>query len=232
MILEICANSYQSAINAQEAGAHRIELCQKLDVGGLTPSIELFKKVRNELKIPIYVLIRPRAGNFHYSREEFELMLTQIEKYKLLGANGIVCGSLYEENDLNFVQTRLLIEKSRPLPFTFHRAFDEVNDPFKTLEMLVALGADRVLTSGQKTTAEKGLLLLKKLKEQANGRLVILPGSGVSAENITLFKAAEFKEIHASASEVINEAKSNTFLGNVSTTQSSIQKIKAMLKNV
>lgn len=207
MLLEICANSYQSAKNAQDAGAHRIELCQKLDVGGITPSIDVFKKVRKELQIPIYVLIRPRAGDFYYSDGEIELMLTQIETFKTLGADGIVCGALNEKKDLNLEQTRLLIEKTKPLPFTFHRAFDDVNNPLKTLETLTTLGVHRILTSGQESVAEKGIELLKQLNNKANGKITIMPGSGINPNNANLFKEAGFNEIHGSASRLVNGQK-------------------------
>ncbi|MGV6830082.1 MAG: copper homeostasis protein CutC [bacterium] len=199
MILEVCANSYQSAINAQKAGAHRIELCKDLHLGGLTPDIETFKKVRQELTIPIYVLIRPRSGNFVYSEDEFNTILSQIETFKSLSADGIVCGTLDSKNRLHISQTQLLIQKSQPLEFTYHRAFDEVANPHEAILKLEQMGACRVLTSGQANSAVEGLqflIELKKLVKKTN----ILPGAGINETNAHVFVEKRFKEIHASCS--------------------------------
>lgn len=224
MILEICANSYQSAINAQKAGAHRIELCQDLHVGGLTPTIETFKKVRQELTIPIHVLIRPRAGNFVYSIEEFELLLNQIKTFKNHGANGIVCGALNEDNTINQEQTKQLIEASRPLSFTFHRAFDEVSYPIESFQILESLGVDRILTSGQKPSAIEGVKLLKTLKVTSKN-IVILPGAGIRPDNVDVFKNLGFQEIHASCSKSIH-------IDGKTTSVSDLEIIKSVLARI
>ena len=157
MLLEICANSFQSAINAQVAGAHRIELCSELAVGGITPSYGLIKKVIEKLSIPVYVLIRPRSGNFTYSEEEFNIMKADIILCKQLGCHGIVSGVLNTDNSIDSVRTKALIELSSPLPFTFHRAFDRAPDTFEALDQLIELGAGRILTSGQAPSAETGM---------------------------------------------------------------------------
>jgi len=226
MLLEICANSYQSAKNAQEAGAYRVELCQELSVGGMTPSYGLLKQVTDTLSIPVFVLIRPRSGNFVYTEEEFDIMKQDIQLCKNLGCAGIVSGVLNKDNTIDIVRTKELIELSRPLQFTFHRAFDCVKDPKKSLEQLVDLEIDRVLTSGLETSAEKGLKLLKQLQEQANGRITILAGSGITSENAKLFKEAGFKEIHASAS---TEIESDGSLFSTPLTYSDPKKIKDIL---
>lgn len=200
MKLEICANSYQSAKNAYDAGAHRIELCQELSVGGITPSYGLLKKVIEELKIPVFVLIRPRGGNFVYSDNEFQVMKTDIQLCKDLGCKGIVSGVLNSDKTIDIKRTKELVELSKPLEFTFHRAFDEVRNPKEALLQLIELGADRVLTSGQKTTAEEGLELLIELNVLAENRITIIAGGGVSAENVMLLKEAGLTEVHASAS--------------------------------
>ena len=150
MILEVCANSYESAINAEKGGAHRIELCENLSVGGLTPNFELAKKVINELNIPVFILIRPRGGNFIYSNEEFEQIKKDIILFKKIGCKGIVSGILTKNKKLDINKTKELIKLSRPLEFTFHRAFDEVLNPINVLHQLIKLRADRILTSGQK----------------------------------------------------------------------------------
>lgn len=226
MKLEICANSYQSAKNACEAGAHRIELCQELSFGGITPSYGLLKKVIEELDIPAFVLIRPRSGNFVYSDDEFQIMKTDIQLCKDLGCNGIVSGVLKPDNTLDAERTKVLIDLAKPLPFTFHRAFDEVKSPKETLLQLIELGADRVLTSGQKATAEEGLELLKELNVLAENKIKILAGGGVSSKNATLFKQAGIEEIHASASTT--KAEDNSMFS-VPMTFSDPIKIKAIL---
>lgn len=226
MKLEICANSYQSAKNAQEAGAHRIELCQELSVGGVTPSFGLLKQVIKHLKIPVFVLIRPRGGNFVYSDAEFEIMKTDIQLCKDEGCAGVVSGILNADKTIDLKRTKELIELSKPLQFTFHRAFDEVVNPKKALEQLIYLGAERVLTSGQKASAIEGLEVLIDLNKQSKGRIVVLVGSGISAENASVFKAAGFKEIHASASSVLKEEDS---LFAMPLTYSDPIKIKAIL---
>jgi copper homeostasis protein len=212
MKLEICANSYQSALNAQKAGAHRIELCSELSVGGITPSYGLLKQVIDTLSIAVFVLIRPRSGNFTYSEEEFDIMKHDIQLCKNLGCAGIVSGVLNKDNTIDIERTQELIELLKPLEFTFHRAFDCVENPQEALEQLINLGVERVLTSGLEASAEKGLELLKQLKEHVNGRITILPGSGINLQNAKLFKDAGFLEIHLSASKVVkNNSKSSMF---------------------
>ncbi|WP_411894261.1 copper homeostasis protein CutC [Winogradskyella sp. A2] len=229
MLLEICANSYHSAKNAQEAGAHRIELCNELSVGGITPSYGLIKQINEDLKIPVYVLIRPRSGNFEYSDDEFKTMKQDIKICKKLGCDGIVSGILNEDKSIDIKRTQTLIELSKPLPFTFHRAFDEVIDPKKALEQLIDLGVQRVLTSGQKEIAIKGIELLGELNKLSKGRILIIPGSGINAKNAMYFKTQGFKEIHASAS-VIVEQKETMFSS--PQTVSDPYKIKAILNAI
>ena len=229
MKLEICANSYQSALNAQKAGAHRIELCSELSVGGITPSYGLLKQVIDTLSIAVFVLIRPRSGNFTYSEEEFDIMKHDIQLCKNLGCAGIVSGVLNKDNTIDIERTQELIELSKPLEFTFHRAFDCVENPQEALEQLINLGVERVLTSGLEASAEKGLELLKQLKEHVNGRITILPGSGINLQNAKLFKDAGFLEIHLSASKVVkNNSKSSMF--DEIQKESNIETIKIILK--
>jgi copper homeostasis protein len=205
MLLEICANSYQSAKTAQTAGAHRIELCQELSVGGLTPSYGLLKNVINQLTIPIFVLIRPRSGDFVYAESEFDIMKQDISLCKEFGVQGIVSGVLNKNKTIDVVRTKELVELSRPLPFTFHRAFDKLDNPIQGLNELIGLGVDRVLTSGQESSAVDGLPLLMQLNEIARGRLTILPGGGINGKNAAVFKTKGFAEIHASASVQISQ---------------------------
>lgn len=203
MRLEVCANSYRSAINAQNSGADRIELCSELAVGGITPSFGLIKQAVEALKIPVFVLIRPRSGNFTYSKDELEIMEHDILQCKTLGCSGIVSGVLHKDNTIDVERTRTLIELAKPLPFTFHRAFDWVENPQQAIGQLIEMGAERVLTSGQETSAFKGITLLNKLKTASKDKLTILPGGGINADNAKAFKDARFSEIHCSASTKI-----------------------------
>lgn len=198
MIVEICANSFASADYAEKAGAHRIELCSELAVGGITPSYGLIKQVVENLNIPVFVLIRPRSGNFTYSDVEFDIMKKDIVLCKELGCQGIVSGVLNIDNTIDVTRTKELIDLAMPLPFVFHRAFDWVPDVLVALQDLIDIHVKRVLTSGQEMTALKGLETLKKLKMETQGAIAILPGGGITLENAIKFKKAGFNEIHCS----------------------------------
>lgn len=239
MTLEICTCNYQSAINAQTAGAHRIELCTELAVGGLTPSYGLLKQVLRELMIPVFVLIKPRSGNFTYSEAEFEIMKHDIRLCKDLECLGIVSGVLNSDNTVDIERTKELIELSKPLPFTFHRAFDLTPKPFTALEQLIELGAERILTSGQEPTAKKGIGLLKQLNERAINRITILPGGGINSKNAKLFKTLGFTELHASATSLnpVNEPPKLSmhnpqFFDETIEVVSDVEKVKGILKSI
>ena len=226
MLLEICANSYQSAKHAQDAKAHRIELCQELSVGGITPSYGLIKQVVTNLNIETFVLIRPRGDGFVYSDAEFEIMKHNINICKELGCKGIVSGVLNANNTIDIKRTKELLDLSRPLRFTFHRAFDEVVNPKQAIEALIDLGVERVLTSGQELSAEKGIGLLEQLHLISKDRIIIMPGGGINSGNVHKFKAVGLQEVHASASSKI-EANDNLF--SVPLSYSDPNKIKALL---
>ena len=196
MIIEVCAESYEYAVKAEKAGADRIELCKDLHLDGLTPDYESVKRTIDTLNIPVFILIRPREGNFIYSNKEFELMKSDIVKFKEIGSKGIVSGVLNDDKTIDTERTKELVELSRPMEFTFHRAFDVVTDPLNEIENLINMGVDRLLTSGQKDKAIEGLDLIKKLNNISNNRIVIMPGSGISGSNIVNFK--KFNEIHGS----------------------------------
>ncbi len=205
MIVEICANSYESAINAQQAGAHRIELCSELALGGVTPSYGLLKKVMEDISIPVNVLIRPRSGDFTYSEEEFEIMKQDIELCKELGCNGIVSGLLLDDHQtIDLDRTAELVALARPLAFTFHRAFDWVKDPMDSIDQLIKIGVDRVLTSGQKDSAFDAIELLKDLQRRAGEKLIVMPGGGVNVHNVAGFKDVGIREIHFTGSSSRN----------------------------
>ena len=197
MIVEVCANSFQSALNAQEAGADRIELCSELAVGGITPNYGFIKKVTSDLNIPVHVLIRPRSGDFNYNDSEFEVMKENIVLCKRLNCSGIVSGVLYGDMSVDFIRTKELIDLASPMTFTFHRAFDWAPNPLTTAEKLAEIGVERILTSGQARTAVKGLSMLNQLKDTFTG--IILAAGGINLDNVAQFKAHAFEEIHLSA---------------------------------
>ena len=228
MKLEICANSYQSAINAEKSGANRIELCSELSVGGITPSYGLLKKVSVEVSVPVNVLIRPRSGNFCYSDDEFEQIKSDILICKELGFNGIVSGILNPDNSIDIKRTQELIKLSKPLSFTFHRAFDCVTNPKESLQQLIDLGVDRILTSGLQEKAIDGIELLAELQKIAQNKLTILAGSGVNSENAKQFKDVGLREVHSSASKTIQQEYSASYF-NSPQTVSDIETIKEIL---
>lgn len=202
-ILEICCGTFESALTAQRAGAHRLELCSALDEGGLTPSYGLLQAVASLEGIRKHVLIRPRGGDFLYTEAEVQIMLRDIEEVKALGFDGVVLGALDADGKIEMSTCRRLMHAAHGMSVTFHRAFDLCATPSDALEQVVELGCDRLLTSGAASTAWEGREALKKWVQQAGERLSIMPGSGVSARNaadIVQFTGAD--ELHASARSV------------------------------
>jgi copper homeostasis protein len=233
MIIEICANSFASAQAAQDGEANRIELCTDLSKGGLTPSHGLIKKVIEKLNIPVHVLIRPRGGDFIYSKKELDTMLKDIAFCKKLDCSGIVSGVLTSENTIDEKATRQLIEASKGMEFTFHRAFDCGVEVESSIRLLMDLGVTRLLSSGQQNKAIDGIKLLNKMKLLAKDDLQIMPGSGINAENALAFKESGFEAIHFSATKKANSSKtaSRLFANEVIGTsdQLEIERIKKIL---
>jgi len=211
MIIEVCANSFESAYAAEKGGANRIELCTNLSVGGLTPNRELINKVLTELAISTHVLIRPRDGDFVYSTEEFQTMLDDIKYCKAMGCAGVVSGILTTNGNINFEYNQQLIKASEGMEFTFHRAFDVSRDPLQTLEDLKLLGVTRLLSSGQQAKAFDGIELLIELKRRSEDKIQIMPGSGINKENALVFKNANFDSIHFSAIKKSDQPTSASF---------------------
>jgi len=199
MIVEVCANGFESARNAYVSGVKRIELCTQLAVGGLTPSRGEIFDVFKTFKMDVHVLIRPRKGDFVYSNEELDTMIKDIEHCKEIGCHGIVSGVLTSEGNIDLIATKRLIKAADGMDFTFHRAFDECKEPKKEIENLIDLGVVRLLSSGQEHKAIYGLELLIQLKDIAGDRLEVMPGSGINADNALVFKTAGFPSIHLSA---------------------------------
>lgn len=204
LIFEVCANGLQSAINAQMAGASRIELCENLEVGGLTPAKEVIRESLRIVHIPVHVLIRPREGDFCYTGEEFNHMKESISFCKSVKAAGVVFGILTREMAIDEKRCAELIALAKPLSVTFHRAFDVVKEPLRALEILAQLGYRRVLTSGQQENALKGADLISKLVKHADGRISILAGGGITEKNIAdLVKTSGTNEFHFSAKQLM-----------------------------
>lgn len=217
--LEVCANSVQSAINAQIAGVKRIELCENLFIGGTTPSYGCIKTTRKKVDIAINVLIRPRIGDFLYSDIEFEQIKNDILAAKQLGVNGIVCGILLQNGEVDIERTAELVELSKPLTFTFHRAFDFTPDPNKALEDIIKTGATHILTSGQKNKAADSVDLLCELVKKSANRVAIIPGSGINADTIKRIVNTGANEFHMSGvkdveSKMIYRKENLTLNGN------------------
>jgi len=217
MIIEICANGFESAQIAQNAGANRIELCTNLSVGGLTPSYEEIEKVQSELSIPVHVLIRPRGGDFCYSEAELTGMIQDIAYCKQLGCTGVVSGALTSEGNIDTVATKKLITASEGMEFTFHRAFDECSDWENGFNFLLSAGVARLLSSGQQAKAIDGIELLKTLKVRAKNKLQIMPGGGVNVQNAVVFKAAGFDMIHFSATQKNTSGSENQGMFSIET---------------
>jgi copper homeostasis protein len=184
MTFEICAVNIQSALAAEKAGAHRIELCSALDSGGITPSYGLVRAAVHQLGIPVNVLIRPREGHFCYTERELDIMLDDIRFCQEAGVNGVVVGALTPDGLLDVDKMQAMRTMAGDMEIVCHRAFDFTADPAAALEQLIDLGYARVLSSGQSPSAFEGRLLLKNMVERAAGRISVMPGSGLDASNI------------------------------------------------
>ena len=214
--IEVSAYSVQWAIDAQKAGAHRVELCDNIYEGGTTPSIASIELARKHLNIELYVIIRPRGGDFLYSDIEFKTMKRDIELAKSAGVDGFVFGILNMNGSIDIKRTKELVGLSKPKKVTFHRAFDVAKDPFNALEDIILCGCDRILTSGQKNVVADALPLLSELVKKAGNRISIMPGSGVNENNILeIKKKTGAYEFHLSGKKTV-QSKMNYINKNVS----------------
>ncbi len=199
-IIEVCANSAASCVTAEQGGAARVELCAGIPEGGTTPSYGEMVTARRAIGIQMNVIIRPRGGDFLYTPAEMQAMLLDIEAAKAAGADGVVFGCLRADGTIDIERNRQLKEAAGNLSTTFHRAFDVCRDPFTALEEIIALGFDRILTSGQEASAPQGAALLAELVRRADGRIIIMPGCGVNEHNVAeLARATGAQEFHMSA---------------------------------
>jgi copper homeostasis protein len=203
-ILEICLDSAESAITAEQAGADRVELCANLTEGGTTPSLGMITTTRQSINIPLHVIIRPRGGDFCYSDTEFEVMKADVIAAKQAKADGIVVGILNPDGTVDIERTRLLVDIARPMSVTFHRAFDLTIDPFEALEDIIKTGANRILTSGKEKTAVEGIPLLMSLIKKAKDSIIIMPGAGLNETNLATFLSETgAKEVHMTANKIV-----------------------------
>lgn len=237
--VEICTYSLESCLNAQLAGASRVELCAGMYDGGTTPSAALIRMAREKLSIQLYVMIRPRGGDFLYSDLEFELMKEDIRFAKACNADGVVLGILNADGTVDVKRTRELVDLAAPLKVTFHRAIDMTCDIEKALEDIIQAGCYRILTSGGGNTVNEGMDQIKMLTEQACGRIQIMAGSGVNAANAVHLAELGVDAIHlsgkSSRDSEMQFRNPNVFMGGVpglpeyEQYYSDVKKIKAVL---
>jgi len=185
-IIEIATSDFNTTRSAVNGGADRIELCANLAEGGTTPSYATIKRCREAFDVSIYPIIRPRGGDFLYTKDEFAIMKRDVELCKELGCDGIVIGLLNMDGSIDRTRTSQLVETAYPLGVTFHRAFDRCKDANEALEQLIEIGVERILTSGQKPSVVDGVDLVAELNKRSDGRIIIMPGSGVRKENIKM----------------------------------------------
>jgi len=203
-LLEISVETPEAALAAQRGGADRVELCQNLNIGGITPSVELMRTVRDRLRIPVFGMIRPRGGDFVNSEAEFREMLRSIGHAKEARVDGVVAGVLRRNGSVDIERMRELVAMARPLPVTFHRAFDDCGDLRRALEEVIETGTARILTSGGAESALKGSAILAELVRIAGNRITIVPGAGISASNLALVvKETGAREFHSGLGTVL-----------------------------
>lgn len=209
-LLEISVESLDAALAAVRGGADRIELCENLSVGGVTPGPHLMQRARAQIRVPIFAMIRPRAGSFCYSQAEFDQMKLDITLAKRAEMDGLVLGLLTNDGAVDIPRTAELVRAAAPLPVTFHRAFDELHDISQGLEDLVNTGATRVLTSGAQPTADEGIPELVMLMRQARDRITILPGGGIRPANLRkIVQATRAAEFHSGLSNLLPASAAN-----------------------
>ncbi len=237
-ILEIACFDIASAIKAAAAGADRIELCDNAAEGGTTPSYGTLKNAKESILIPVFPIIRPRGGDFLYSEEEYKTMLYDVQLCNDLGFEGVVLGLLNDRGMVDITRTAQLVKAAGNMQVTFHRAFDRTINPYHALEAAIYCGCKRILTSGQVPNAYDGKALIKELIEQAENRIIIMPGSGVRSHNIAeLADYTRAAELHSSARKMqpsamffINESMQES-LDTVSIDEKEIRKMKTALQN-
>lgn len=205
MEIEICASTIQSAVNAKAGGATRVEICDNLEAGGTTPSYATIEYCIKELKLETNVLVRPRAGDFVYSKEEFEVICRDVAMSKQLGANSVVVGFLKENGELDADRLEKIVQIAKPMKVVCHRAFDACVNKDEAIEQIIQAGCFRILTSGGAPTSEEGIEGLARIVKQANGRIGVIAASGVTSENVErIIKGSGVKEVHSPCKVLID----------------------------
>ena len=235
-ILELAVFNLPSALTAAAGGADRIEVCENYSNGGTTPSYGILKTVREKVSIPAFVMICPRAGDFLYSDDEFEVIKKDILLSKQLGFDGTVCGILNMDGSIDKQRTAELVALAYPMEFTFHRAFDRCKDPLQALEDIIECGCNRILTSGQQANVLDGKELIQQLIQQADDRIIILPGGGLRSSNVAELKAfTGATEFHTSAKKLLPtkmqfiNSNMNDDTDQISVDVEEIQRIKSLI---
>jgi copper homeostasis protein len=206
-ILEISVETLEAALAAQRGGAQRIELCSDLEQGGLTPETELMRAARERVNLPLFAMIRPRAGNFVYSDSEFAAMQRDIRMAQRLGMDGVVLGLLQQDSRIDVERSKELVEFAGPLPVTFHRAFDVSASLCESLEEVIRTGAMRLLTSGGAASAPAGIASIAKLIDAAANRIIVIPGAGINASNVVrMAEQTGAREFHSGLGSVVPRA--------------------------
>ena len=223
--LECCANSIQSALNGIKAGASRIELCQNLEQGGITPSNSEIIKLRELSDIKIHILILPKANQFQYTKLEFQQILIDIQFCKNLKCDGVVIGALNPNLSVNKEQTKLMVLAAKPMKVTFHRAFDCVLNMQQAIEDIISCKCDYILTSGQKENVIDGIENLKQIVKLAKNRINIIAGGGVNHNNIESLYKIGIREFHLSGKELVQNGQLETKYENV---KMAVQKVKSL----
>ena len=209
MIIEICATSIESILNAQNAGAHRLELCENYSLGGVTPSEQFLNEAIKVSSLPIHVLIRPKGGDFIFNNQEYDLMINKINLFKAYNVKGFVVGFMEKDRSLNSDILSEFRKITKGFELTFHRAFDFLAYQEESIELLIEKDFNRILCSGNELSAEKGVENLRNYNKISNGRITIMPGGGVSLDNFQKFKRSSFNEIHLSAINLNDSPHSN-----------------------
>ena len=230
--VEVVATSLRSCAAAQMAGANRIELCSALSTAGLTPSAGLIQSVKKHIDIPVYVFVRPREGNFVYDRLEEEVVLRDIEAALLMGADGIVFGALDIDGNIDLALMKKVMAVCQETPVTFHRAFDLCPNKAQALEDLISLGIKRVLTSGGANTCIAGKKVIHDLVMQAKERIKIMPGSGLTAENVHEVIHSDITDFHLSGRELVENTSLESSIFELNWHETSVEKIHAMVQSL
>ena len=241
ILVEVCVDAIDGAVAAEAGGAQRVELCAALREGGLTPSAGTIAVTSRRLTVDVHVMIRPRGGDFLYSEAEFASMRRDVEMAKHLDVNGVVFGLLTPDGSVDMEQTEQLTEQARPMSVTFHRAFDMARDPTRSLETLIELGIDRVLTSGHEAFASEGIDLLRELVAQAGDRIVVMPGGGIDEQSLPrILNTTGAREIHVTGTKGVESGMTyrnpRCFMGiepgssEFSTTMTDVNRIRALVQ--